>query len=272
VFSVVTTENVTDYNGVNLSNVTVDWSDPTNPDWQEQFTTIINAALVDTQRVGRPGNRQTILGVRTDEYGINLVPGFLPVIPYTATVDGITMPFEAMTSTSIGENYLYEPSPKPNQVFNILFRNDQLGFNSNNTGYFFMFKQGVLQNQDFNLAERISNRTVNINIEGVNQEDRWVFQLDNVGNINREWQFQENIYSAAAEQIGTSLRPIFSVTSRANDQITLVFGDGVFSEIPVGTFRCYVRASNGLQYIINPEEMQAVSLPISYISCNFCNI
>jgi hypothetical protein len=266
VFSVVTTENVTDYNGVNLSNVTVDWSDPTNPAWQEQFTTIINAALVDSQRVGRPGNRQTILGVRTDEYGINLVPGFLPVIPYNATVDGINMPFEAMSSTSIGENYLYEPSPKVNQTFNILFRNDQLGFNSNNTGYFFMFKQGVLQNQDFNLAERISNRTVNINIDGVNEQDRWLFQLDNVGNINREWQFTENVYSAAAEQIGTSLRPIFSVTSRANDQITLVFGDGVFSEIPVGTFRCYVRASNGLQYIINPEEMQAVSLPISYIS------
>jgi len=266
VFSVVTTENVTDYNGINLSNVTVDWADPTNPAWQEQFTTIINAALVDSQKVGRPGNRQTLLGVRTDEYGINLVPGFLPVIPYTATVDGINMPFEAMSSTSMGENYLYEPSPRINQAFNILFRNDQLGFNSNNTGYFFMFKQGVLQNQDFNLPERISNRTVNINVDGVNEQDRWLFQLDNVGNINREWQFTENVYSAAAEQVGTSLRPIFSVTSRANDQITLVFGDGVFSEIPVGTFRCYVRASNGLQYIINPEEMQAVSLPISYIS------
>jgi hypothetical protein len=63
VFSVTTTENVVDYQGVNLSNITVNWSDPTNPDWQEQFTTIINSSLVDTQRVGRPGNRQTILGV-----------------------------------------------------------------------------------------------------------------------------------------------------------------------------------------------------------------
>jgi len=34
----------------------------------------------------------------------------------------------------------------------------------------------------------------------------------------------------------------------------------------VGTFRSYVRASNGLQYIINPEEMQNVSVPISYVS------
>jgi hypothetical protein len=266
VFSVTTTENVTDYNGVNLSNVTVDWADPTNPAWQEQFTAIVNASLTDAQRIGRPGNRQTILGVRTDEYAINLVPGFLPVIPYAATVDGVNMPFEAVTSTSVGRDYLYEPSPLPNQAFNLLFRNDQLGFNSNNTGYFFMFKQGVLQNQDFNLAERISNRTVNINVEGVNNTDRWLFQLDNVGTVSREWGFVENVYSAAAEQLGTDLRPIYSVTSRVNDQITMVFGDGVFSEIPTGTFRAYVRASNGLQYIINPEEMQAVNLPISYIS------
>lgn len=266
VFSVSTTENVVDYNGINLSNVTVDWADPTNPNWQEQFTAIINASLTDAQRIGRPGNRQTILGVRTDEYAINLVPGFLPVIPYSATVDGINMPFEAVTSTSAGQDYLYEPSPQSNSPFNVLFRNDQLGFSSNNTGYFFMFKQGVLQNQDFNLAERIANRTVNINVEGVNNTDRWLFQLDNVGTVSREWSFVENVYSAAAEQLETDLRPIYSVTSRVNDQITMVFGDGVFSEIPVGTFRAYVRASNGLQYIINPEEMQAVSLPISYIS------
>jgi hypothetical protein len=267
VFSMSTTENVIDYNGVNLSNVTVNWADPTNPDWQEQFTTIINASLVDSQRIGRPGNRQTILGVRTDEYAINLLPGFLPVIPYTATVDGVSMPFEAVTSTSINRDYIYEPSPRPNSPFNILFRNDQLGFDSANTGYFFAFKQGTLTNTDFNLAERISNRTVNINVEGVNDEDRWLFQLDNIGNIAREWAYVESVYTAAAEQ-QVELRPIFSTTSRTNDQITLVFGDGVFSEIPVGIFRCYTRASNGLEYIVNPEEMQAVSLPISYTDRN----
>lgn len=267
VFNVTTTENVVDYNGVNLSNVTINWADPTNPDWQEQFTTIINASLVDSQKVGRPGSRQTILGVRTDEYAINLIPGFLPVVPYTATVDGISMPFEAITSTTVGADFIYEPSPVSGTSFNVLYRNDQLGFNSDNTGYFFLFKQGILQNQDFNLAERIANRTVDINIEGVNNEDRWLFQLDNVGTTNREWTYVENVYTAAAEQKGT-LRPIYSTTSRANDQITMVFGDGVFSEIPVGTFRVYVRSSNGLQYIINPEEMQNVVIPISYTDRN----
>jgi len=266
-FSVTTTENVVDYTGTNLSNVTIDWNDPTNPDWQEQWNTVVNAALVDSQKIGRPGNRQTILGVRTEEYALNLVPGFLPVIPYTATVDGISMPFEAMSGTTAGQDYIYEPSPRAGLAFNILFRNDQLGFSSADTGYFFLFKQGTLQNQDFNLTERISNRTVNINIEGINNEDRWLFQLDNLGNIAREWIYTDNIYAAAGEQ-QQQLRPIYSTTSRANDQITMVFGDGVFSEIPVGIFRAYVRASNGLQYIINPEEMQNVVLPISYIDRN----
>ena len=266
-FSVTTTENVTDYNGVNLANVTVNWADPTNFDWLEQWNTIVNASLVSSQKIGRPANRQTILGVDTSEYGINLVPGFLPVIPYTATVDGVNMPFEATTSTTAGEDYIYEPSPKPNTTFNVLYRNDQLGYQSANNGFFFFFKQGTLQNQDFNLAERIANRIVNINIDGVNNEDRWLFQLDNVGTVSREWAYTNNIYSSAAEQTAT-LRPIFSVTSRTNDQITMVFGDGVFSEIPVGIFRAYVRASNGLQYIINPAEMQNVVLPISYIDRN----
>ncbi len=269
VFSVQTTENVIDYNGINLANVTVNWADPSNFDWQEQFTAIVNASLIDTQRVGRPGARNTIVGVRTDEYTVNLVPGFLPVIPYTAIIDGVNMPFEAVNATATGtegNKIIEEPSPLPNGRFNVLFRNDELGFASANTGYFFLFKQGVLQNQDFNLPERVANRTVNINIEGINNTDRWLYQLDNLGNVAREWQFVESVYGAAVEQLTPGTRTIFSVTSRTNDQITLNFGDGVFATIPVGLFRAYVRASNGLQYIINPEEMQSVQIPINYVS------
>jgi hypothetical protein len=266
VFSISTTENVVDYNGINLANATINWADPTNLDWQEQFTVIINAALVNTQRFGRPGASQDILGIQTQEYTINLVPGFLPVIPYTATIDGINMPFEAVNATSAGEDYIYEPPPLPNGRFNILFRNDQLGFASADTGYFFYFKQGTLQNQDFNLAERITNRAVNINIDGINNTDVWLYQLDDVGNISFFWRPVPSVYAAAVEQLVPGTQNIYSIASRTNDQITLNFGDGIFSTIPVGTFRTYVRASNGLTYIINPEEMQSVQIPISYVS------
>jgi hypothetical protein len=266
VFSISTTENLTDYNGINLQNITVNWADPTNLNWQEQFTTILNASLVNTQRFGRPGATQVILGVNTQEYTINLVPGYLPVIPYTATVDGVNMPFEVVNATSAGQNYIYEPPPLPNGQFNILFRNDQLGFASNSTGFFFYFKQGTLQNQDFNLAERITNRAVDINIDGINNTDVWLYQLDNVGNIKYFWVPVQSVYAAAAQQLTPGTQNIYSISSRNNDQITLNFGDGIFGTVPVGTFRNYVRASNGLTYIINPQEMQNIQIPISYVS------
>jgi uncharacterized membrane protein YgcG len=264
--SISTTENIIDFNGINLANISIDWDDAANPSWFEQFTAIVNAALVPSQKYGRPANRQSILGVDTSEYTVRLVPGYLPVVPYSTVVDGINMPFEAVTATSQGRDYVYEPAPKANGEFNLLYRNDNLGFGSNNTGFFLLFKQGVLQDQTFNLTESVPNRTVNINIEGVNQEDRWLFQLNDVGTISREWTFVENIYSAAIEQISPDARSIYAVTSRSNDQITLSFGDGVFAEIPVGQFRCYVRSSNGLEYIINPEEMQNISIPLTYVS------
>jgi hypothetical protein len=266
VFSISTTENITDYNGINLANQTINWADPTNLNWQEQFTAILNASLVNTQKFGNPVNDQVILGVDTQEYTINLVPGYLPIIPYTATIDTVNMPFEVVNSTSVGQNYVYEPPPLPNGQFNILFRNDQQGYLSANTGFFFLFKQGVLQNQSFNLPERITNRSVDINIEGINNTDVWLYQLDNLGNISNYWQRVQSVYSAAVEQTAPGTRNIYSVASRTNDQITLNFGDGIFSTIPVGTFRTYVRASNGLTYVINPAEMQSVTVPISYVS------
>jgi hypothetical protein len=266
VFSIQTTENVTDYNGLNLSNITINWADPSNFDWQEQFTTILNAALVDTQNIGSPGNDQVIMGIDTKEYTINLVPGYLPVVPYSSTINGIIMPFEAVNATSLGETYIYEPAPLPNGQFNILYRNDQLGYQSGNTGFFFYFKQGTLQNQDFNLIEQISNRTVDINVEGVNNTDVWLYQLDNFGNVQQIWTEVPSIYAASVQQQTPTLRTVYSVTSRTNDQITLVFGDNVFSAIPTGQFRNYIRTSNGLQYIINPENMQSIQIPITYVS------
>jgi hypothetical protein len=168
--------------------------------------------LVDSQRFGRPGSSKNILGIETQEYIINLVPGYLPVVPFTATVDGNSMTFEAVSSTTQDADFVYEPAPRPSGIFNVMFRNDRLGFASPNTGFFFYFKQGSLQNLDFNLGERISNRVVNVNIEGINEDDVWLYQLDDIGNIQFEWDKVPNLYSAAAEQLAPDL---FSVNPQA---------------------------------------------------------
>src|ERR1035437_4330341 len=65
VVSIKTTQTITDINGYSLNNNMVVWNDSSNPDWQEQFNTIINAALVPPQRIGAPGNSSQILGIST---------------------------------------------------------------------------------------------------------------------------------------------------------------------------------------------------------------
>ena len=269
VTSIQTTENITDLNGFNLSNQTVLWNDPANVNWLEQYNTIINATLINTQRIGRPGNTAQLSGINTDEYAINIPPAILPIVPFTAVVDNQSMNFELVSSTTLDEDYVYEIPPAPSGRFNMAYRNDKLGYGSPNTGFFFYFKQGNLQNFDFNLAQQISNQVVDIDIQGINNTDTWLYQLstDNSSAVSSTlWNQVENVYADAYLQTENSIRRIFSVGSRFNDQVSYVFGDGVFSEIPVGTFRAYVRAGNALTYTIDPTEMQNLSVTLSYIS------
>jgi hypothetical protein len=266
VTSIRTTEQLIDLNGINLSNQTILWNDPANSNWLEQFNTIINATLINSQKVGRPGNSQELLGVLTSEYAIQIPNNSLPVIPFTSTINTLNMNFELCSVTSVNEDYVYELPPAPTGKFNILYRNDKLGYGSPNTGFFFYFKQGTLQNYDFNLAQQISNQVVDIDIQGINNSDTWLYQL-NLNNGDRTlWTEVESVYANAQLSSTVSTKKVFSVVSRFNDQVSYTFGDGVFSEVPVGTYRAYVRAGNALTYSIDPTEMQGIQVTIQYIS------
>src|SRR5574344_1960380 len=50
--SVVTSEQVIDSRGINLSGVTINWNDPNNTNWKEQFNLVMNRIL--TNRFGIP--------------------------------------------------------------------------------------------------------------------------------------------------------------------------------------------------------------------------
>jgi hypothetical protein len=264
VTSIRTTENVKDANGVNLSNTPISWNDPSNSNWLDQMNAIFNAAMVDSQKIGRPSNSAEILGVRTSEYGIRLPDGTMPIVPFTSQVDGKGMNFELVSSTSLDENYVYEIPPAPTNKINMLYRNDKLGFGSPNTGFMFFFKQGSLTPFNFDFQQQISNQTINIDVTGVNESDTWLYQIS-ADNTLGAWSQVENVYADAYLQTESSDKKIFSVNSRVNDQVTYVFGDGVFSEMPVGNFKAYVRSSNALTYTIDPSEMNGVSVSLTYV-------
>lgn len=263
--SIQTTEQVKDVNGLNLSNITILWNDPANANWQEQFNAIINATLLDSQRVGNPGNSQNILGIKTDEYSVIIPSNTIPTIPFNAVVDGVNMNFECVSISSVDKESIYELPPGPSNVFNIVYRNDKLGYGSPNTGFFVYFKQGTLQTYDFNLPEKISNNVVDVDVQGINNTDTWLYATDPLTGVSTLWSQVDSVFSVSNTQSNTN-RKIYSVGSRANDQISYLFGDGVFSDMPIGNFTAYFRTSNALTYSIDPSEIQGTTVSIDYVS------
>ena len=89
--SVQTTENIFDSNGNNLASTEIFWGDETNPDFLEQFTSIMNAATVRTQRFGASALKSTIAGIAVEEYNLSTVPNTVPVFNFNNTTDRIVL-------------------------------------------------------------------------------------------------------------------------------------------------------------------------------------
>lgn len=264
--SISTTEDVFDSNGLNLANLLVSWNDLTNDNWLEQFNTIINAALVNTQVVGKPGGSKVINNVTTEEYSLNLIKNVLGVYSFQSMVEGSQFPFEAVSATTANEEYVYEAAPSTTSPFNILYRNDNYGNASANTGFFLYFKQGALASQDFTVADAIPNRVVPVNYNNINNSDIWMFKLDTNGALAEQWSKVPAVTGLNVIYNDSTQRNLYQINTRAADQIDLIFGDGSFANIPVGTFRVYYRTSNGLAYKITPEEMRNIVVPLQYVS------
>ena len=264
--SVSTTETVYDSNGINLSGLVINWSDSANDNWYEQFTAVVNAGLLSTQSIGKPSNTQLINGITTDEYQINLVPSIIATYSFTTNIEGTTTKFEMTSPTSAGKTFIYESAPRQNQPFNLLYRNDNLGNTSNNTGFFTYFKQGELKSLDFTFQESTPNRVYSVNVDNINNTDIWLYSLDAQGLPNALWTQVATVNNTNVIYNKSTNKSVFQVNTRASDQIDLVFGDGSFSNIPQGNYRLYYRVSNGADYKITPDEMQGIVVPVNYIS------
>lgn len=264
--SASTTENVFDSTGLNLSGLVVSWADNGNDNWYEQFTAIVNASLDTNQIVSKPKNSQIINGITNEEYEINLIASAVATYSFSVPVEGTQTDFEVVSPTSLNKSYIYESSPRPNGPFNLLFRNDNLGNGSNNTGFFLYFKQGELKSIDVNFQESIPNRVYSINTNNINNSDVWFYSLDNVGNVVDLWNQVPSVGNTNIVYNNEVNKNLYQVNSRGGDQIDLVFGDGAFANIPQGRYRIYYRVSSGLTYKITPDEMQNLIIPINYIS------
>ena len=266
--SVSTTEDILDSNGKNLANQIISWNDPTNANWLEQFITVINSAMADNTEFGRSQGSATIQGILTEQYRFKTITTDVPIFAFSKTVAGRGMAFEVISTGFKNSESIYEEAPTPGNQLGFIYRNDGTGPSSANTGFYLMFKQGSLELADFSITVPTTNEKVSVDANNINNNDIWLFSLGATGTQLNQWAQVSSLIgnNIAYNSVASSIRNIFSVQTREQDRIDLVFADGVYGNLPQGNFRVYYRVSNGLTYTISPNEMRGINISVQYLN------
>ena len=264
--NITTTEPVVDSSGNNLSNVTIRWNDPVNPDWFEQFILVMNSIFSSTTQFGSPLKKGTVNSIRTETYQLNNRSSANRNFPFTSNIRGQSMSFDIVNPDFTDGETFFERAPDPQIPLHIIYRNDGQGNNSANTGFFVYFKQGNLQFEDFDISVPISNRILEIGDTGINDIDVYVQEIDQQGLVIDQWTKVPAVdgNNVIFNNLENNQRNIFSVITQPNDGASIRFADGGFGNVPVGLIRVWYRTSNGLRYQIRPEDMRNISLDIPY--------
>lgn len=261
-----TNENVIDANGFNLANQVIAWNDSSNVNWYQQFVSILNSAMPAGASFGRPYDSAVINGVSTQQYTVNTQSNDLPIFSVSKSINGVPMTFEVTGASFNGQNYIYEVPPIPGGNFSYVFQNDNQGAGSSNSGFFVYFKQGTIASTGFSVTAPVANEIIGVNANGINNSDVWLWQLDANGNYSKLWTQVPSLIgnNVIYNNLSNNLRTLYTVTSRANDQIDLNFADGSFGDLPKGNFRIFYRQSNGQTYTITPDQFSGVNVTIPY--------
>ena len=139
-----TTEDVRDSTGNNLANQTIIWNDSINSNYREQFISILSAANTVGQTFGRPRESTKIGGINTDVYKLASSQTDLPLFKFTKSIGGVSRSFEIVPSTTSNSESIKELDPIVGSGLTYSYRSDGAGDSSNNTGFFMLFKQGVM--------------------------------------------------------------------------------------------------------------------------------
>ena len=266
--SVTTTEDILDSNGRNLQQQIISWNDPTNTNWLEQFILVLNSAMADNTEFGRSQGSAIIQGTSTEQYRFRTTSTDVPIYSFSKTVSGRGMLFEIVSTAFKNSETIYEEPPVPGNQPGFVYKNDGTGPGSPNTGFFFMFKQGTLALADFGIGVPTPNEKIAIDAADINNDDVWLFSLNSAGAQQTEWSKVSALAgnNIAYNSLSQNIRNIYSIITKENDTIDLVFADGVYGNLPQGSFRVFYRTSNGLSYTVSPNELRGINIGISYLN------
>lgn len=258
--SIKTNEPVIGSDGSSLGGKEIRFENTSSIDNLDNFIAVINSVFNKSNPFGSPSKQSVINGVVTDFYSLNNT-GDQVYYGFNGVVQGVQARFNAVGVTLDGQ-HIIENNPNPSGSFNIVYKNDNLGITSNNTGFFVGVKQGSLQFKDFEIAEPISSQTLDVNIGNVNETDVWVQTIGNDGEIIKNWTKVDR--NVIYNNVASGVRDIFSVKTRSGNQISVLFADSAFGNIPTGIIRVWYRTSSDETYVLRPDDITSKKINITY--------
>lgn len=270
IVSVRTDEDIEDSMGTSLAGQTIGWNDTSNDNWQEQFLTVMNAAFSSNNTFGNPKKTENINGVVTQIYQMNTEVNNACVYTFVSNINNESVSFDVVNpDLDLDNASIYERTPVPESSFQMIYRNDGAGNSSINTGFFVMWKQGTLTNAPYEILEKEQNRRIDINQPNINATDVWVTEEDTTTGLTKSvWTQIDNTEYLAYNTRDVNNKNLYKVETRDNDEITLVFGDGNFSNIPYGTYNFWYRSSSSNNLYIKADDIQNIAISIPYRSQN----
>jgi hypothetical protein len=268
VTSAVTTEQLLDSTGVNLSNKVVQWgADPSELEY-ERFVRIMNAAFTDVNKFGTPVKRAVS---ETDSnifevYRLNN-PATFANMPISVTADGINLNFDLLPIDIDAKGVLTQTEPSYDNGFTVMYRNDGRGVGSTRTGFFLLAKQGYIASTTETILNPVANAVIDIpNSGNVSEEDFYVQTVDAAGTVIKSWDRISNLdfSNIVINEFGSANKDIYEVIYSDNDVTSIKFGDGTFSNPPTGNIRVWYRLAENRFVRVKAGEIAGVNFDIQY--------
>lgn len=281
--SVSTTESVVDVNGNDLSGRKIYWNDASNPNWKDQFIILMNRVLEQSFGTVGPTDRFQMQDVLFELYSWNLSPLDTGVFSYTASASGQSAPMELVPVEYNASHGIVERRPQNNTNFTFLYGQDGLGDSSDTTGFFCFTKQGKLQRIRTTFDGVTPNQTYDVPTVNVNDTDVWVNNVDPATNeiidAPSSLPYRRDVLSGkSGEWVQVDLahaqnvifntnpkRTKYELETRDNNRVRLIFGDGEFADIPMGTFDIWVRSSLDKDVVVSQASVTNTPMSFTYV-------
>jgi hypothetical protein len=127
-----------------------------------------------------------------------------------------------------------------------------------------------LELADFTVEVPTTNEKIAVDAGNINNDDVWLFSLNSQGAQLEEWTKVSSLVgnNIAYNSVTQDIRNIYAINTKEDDNIDLVFADGVYGNLPQGSFRVFYRVSNGLSYTIYPNELRGINISVLYRNKN----